>query len=184
MHRSLMRIPKRGRLALLVVPATGLAIVAAACGSTGTTGSVYGGSGASTGSTSGGSSAGGTRYGTGALSLKVATSGLGSYLTDAQGRTLYLFTRDSGMTSSCSGGCTSVWPPLTATTAVQAGSGASAALLGTTTNTGGQMQVTYNGHPLYYYVGDANAGDTHGEQLDQFGGLWYVVSPGGAQITR
>ena len=88
------------------------------------------------------------------------------------------------MTSSCSGGCASVWPPLTVATAAQAGTGTSAALLGTTTNGGGQMQVTYNGHPLYYYVGDTNPGDTHGEQLDQFGGLWYVVSPSGAQITR
>jgi predicted lipoprotein with Yx(FWY)xxD motif len=184
MHRSLMRLRKRGHLALLVVPATGLAIVAAACGSTGATGSIYGGSGASTGGASGGGSAGGTRYGVGALSVNVATSSLGSYLTDGQGRTLYLFTRDSAMTSSCSGGCTSVWPPLTAASAVQAGTGASAALLGTTTNSGGQKQVTYNGHPLYYYVGDVNPGDTHGEQLDQFGGLWYVVSPTGAQITR
>ena len=184
MHRSLMRLRKRGRLALLAAPATGLAIVAAACGSTGTTGSIYGGSGAGTASAGGSGSAGGTRYGVGALSVKVATSSLGSYLADGQGRTLYLFTRDSAMTSSCTGGCASVWPPLTVATAAQAGTGTTASLLGTTTNGGGQTQVTYDGHPLYYYVGDANPGDTHGEQLDQFGGLWYVVSPSGAQITR
>ncbi len=46
------------------------------------------------------------------------------------------------------------------------------------------MQVTYNGHPLYYYVGDTNPGDTNGEQLNQFGGLWYAVSPSGMQVSR
>jgi predicted lipoprotein with Yx(FWY)xxD motif len=46
------------------------------------------------------------------------------------------------------------------------------------------MQVTYNGHPLYYYVGDTNPGDTNGEQLNQFGGLWYAVSPSGMQVSH
>ena len=79
MHRPLTHLPKRGRVALLAVPATGLALVAAACGGTGTTGSIYGGGGANTGSTSnagsttGGGSAGGTRYGVGALSVQAAT---------------------------------------------------------------------------------------------------------------
>jgi predicted lipoprotein with Yx(FWY)xxD motif len=66
---------------------------------------------------------------------------------------------------------------------VQAGSGASASLLGTTSG-GGLMQITYNGHPLYYYVGDINPGDTNGEQLNQFGGLWYAVSPSGMQVSH
>ena len=110
-------------------------------------------------------------------------SGLGSILTDGQGRTLYLFTRDVGGMSSCSGSCASVWPLVTSSTAVQAGGGASASLLGTTSS-GGQMQVTYNGHPLYYYAGDTNPGDTNGEQLNQFGGLWYAVSPTGMQVSH
>jgi predicted lipoprotein with Yx(FWY)xxD motif len=118
------------------------------------------------------------------VSLKVAMSGLGSVLTDAKGRTLYLFTRDSGNTPSCTGACTSVWPPLTSSTAAQVGTGASASLLGTVSNAGGRQQVTYNGHPLYYYVGDVNPGDTNGEQLDQFGGLWYAVSPSGMQVSQ
>jgi predicted lipoprotein with Yx(FWY)xxD motif len=118
------------------------------------------------------------------VSIKVGMSGLGSFITDAKGRTLYLFTRDSGNTPSCTGACTSVWPPLTSSTAVHVGTGASASLLGTVSNAGGQEQVTYNGHPLYYYVGDVNPGDTNGEQLDQFGGLWYAVTPSGLQVSQ
>jgi predicted lipoprotein with Yx(FWY)xxD motif len=188
MESFIGRISMRRGLPLLAFPAAGVAMLVAACGGAGTTGSVYGGS-ANTGGTSAGTSSGGNVYGapppaTGALAVKVAMSGLGSVLTDGQGRTLYLFTRDSGTTSSCSGGCTSVWPPVTSSTAVQAGTGASASLLGMTLGGGGQMQVTYNGHPLYYYVGDANPGDTHGEQLNQFGGLWYAVSPSGMQVSH
>jgi predicted lipoprotein with Yx(FWY)xxD motif len=175
MHLPTTLVRKRARLPLVAIPAAGFAIVAAACGGAG---AAYGGS-----------SAGGNPYSTvpastGALAVKVATSSLGSLLTDGKGRTLYLFTRDSGTTSSCSGGCASVWPPVMSATAVQVGTGASASLLGTTSSGAGQSQVTYNGHPLYYYVGDANPGDTNGEQLNQFGGLWYAVSPSGMQVTR
>jgi predicted lipoprotein with Yx(FWY)xxD motif len=173
MHLPITLVPKRARLPLVAVPAAGFAILAAACGGAGT---AYGGSG------SGGNPYGTAPPSTGAVSLKIATSSLGSFLTDGQGRTLYLFTRDSGTTSSCSGGCTSVSPPLMSATAVHVGTGASAALLGTTS--GGQTQVTYNGHPLYNYVGDANPGQTDGEQLNQFGGLWYAVSPTGMQVTK
>jgi predicted lipoprotein with Yx(FWY)xxD motif len=190
MQSFIAHIATRRGLPLLAFPAAGVAMLAAACGSAGTTGSVYGGSGSSTGSAGAGASSGGNPYrpaaqpAAGALSVKVGMSGLGSFLTDGQGRTLYLFTRDSGGASSCSGGCTSVWPPVTSSTAVQVGTGASASLLGTTSRGGGQMQVTYNGHPLYYYVGDINPGDTNGEQLNQFGGLWYAVSPGGMQVSH
>jgi len=186
MQSFIPRLATRRGIPLLAFSAAGVAMLAAACGSAGTPGSVYGGSGSSTG---GGTSSGGNTYGlappaTGALSVKVAKSSLGSVLTDGKGRTVYLFTRDSGTTSSCTGGCTSVWPPVTSPIAVQAGTGASASLLGTTSGGGGQMQVTYNGHPLYYYVGDANPGDTNGEQLNQFGGLWYAVSPSGMQVSH
>ena len=188
MQSPITRISMRRGLPLLAFPAAGVAMLVAACGGTGTTGSVYGGS-TNTGGTGAGTSSGGYVYGapppaTGALSVKVTKSGLGSVLTDGKGRTLYLFTRDSGTTSSCTGGCTSVWPPVTSSTAVQPGTGASASLLGTTSGSGGQMQVTYNGHPLYYYVGDTNPGDTNGEQLNQFGGLWYAVSPSGMQVSH
>jgi predicted lipoprotein with Yx(FWY)xxD motif len=189
-HPYITRISKRRGLPLLAAPAAGVALLAAACGSASTIGPAYGSNGANTGSVSGGT-AGGNPYGTaptqapaGASSIKVSMSSLGSFLTDANGRTLYLFTRDSGNTPSCTGACTSVWPPVTWSTAAQVGTGASASLLGTVANAGGQQQITYNGHPLYYYVGDVNAGETNGEQLDQFGGLWYVVSPSGMQVSQ
>lgn len=189
MHAFITRIATRRGLPLLAFPAAGAAMLAAACGSAGTTGSLYGGSGSSTGSAGAGTSSGGNPYrpaaqpAAAALAVKVTMSGLGSILTDGQGRTLYLFSRDSDGAASCSGGCTSVWPPVTSSTAVQAGSGASASLLGTTSG-GGQMQITYNGHPLYYYVGDIKPGDSNGEQLNQFGGLWYAVSPSGMQVSQ
>jgi predicted lipoprotein with Yx(FWY)xxD motif len=169
MQLPITLVPKRARFPLVAVPAAGFAMLAAACGGTGT---AYGGSVAG----------GNMPPSTGAVSVKVATSSLGSFLTDGQGRTLYLFTRDTGASSSCSGSCSSVWPPLTSSTAAQVGAGASASLLGTTT--GGQQQITYNGHPLYYYAGDAAPGQTNGEQLNQFGGLWYAVSPTGVQVTK
>ncbi len=189
MRSFITRTSMRRGLPLLAFPAAGAALLAAACGSAGTTGSLYGGSGSNTGGTSTGTSSGGYVYGAppaaaGALSVKVDMSSLGLLLTDGQGRTLYLFTRDSGSTSSCSGGCTSVWPPVTSTTAAQAGTGATASLLGTTSSGAGPIQVTYNGHPLYYYVGDVHPGDTNGEQLNQFGGLWYAVSPTGMQVSH
>jgi predicted lipoprotein with Yx(FWY)xxD motif len=188
MDQLISRLSKHRGLALLAAPAAGVALVAAACGSVGVTGPAYGGNGSTTGSASGDTTAGGNPYravpaSTGAVSVKVATSGLGSFLTDGHGRTLYLFTRDTGNMSSCTGGCASVWPAVTSSTAAQVGTGASASLLGTASNASGQ-QITYNGHPLYYYVGDVNPGDTNGERLNQFGGLWYEVSPSGVQVSQ
>ena len=64
----------------------------------------------------------------------------------------------------------------------KAGSGVNASMLGTTTRSDGKDEVTYNGHPLYYYAGDQKAGDTNGQDLNQFGAPWYVVSPAGNKI--
>jgi predicted lipoprotein with Yx(FWY)xxD motif len=188
MHHLITRISERRGLALLAAPAAGVALLAAACGSANVAGPAYG-NGSTPGSAGGRTAAGGNPYGiapapAAAASIKVATSGLGSFLSDGQGRTLYLFTRDSNNMPTCTSGCASVWPPVTIATTVRAGTGASASLLGSVSDQAGQQQITYNGHPLYYYVGDINPGDTNGEQLDQFGGLWYAVSPGGLQVTR
>jgi predicted lipoprotein with Yx(FWY)xxD motif len=186
-HQFITGLSKRRGLPLLAVPAASAALLAAACGSAGVTGPAYGTG--NTGNASGTTAVGGNPYGTapapaGAGQIKVARTSLGSFLTDGQGRTLYLFTRDGTNMPSCSGGCTSVWPPLTSSAAIQAGTGASSSLLGTATDAAGKTQVTYNGHPLYYYVGDVNPGQTNGEQLNQFGGLWYAVSPSGMQVSQ
>jgi predicted lipoprotein with Yx(FWY)xxD motif len=114
--------------------------------------------------------------------IAVATSRLGQILVDGKGITLYLFVADTGTTSTCYTSCATIWPPVLTTGAPQAGAGADAMLLGTTTRTDGKVEVTYAGHPLYYFVQDKAAGDTTGQGVNGFGGLWWVVSPSGAAI--
>jgi predicted lipoprotein with Yx(FWY)xxD motif len=109
---------------------------------------------------------------------------LGTLLVDGAGRTVYLFEKDTSPTSSCTGDCASAWPPLTTTGSAQAGPGATAALIATTARPDGSLQLTYAGHPLYYYAGDTTAGDTHGQGLTQFGADWYVLSPTGTKIDN
>jgi predicted lipoprotein with Yx(FWY)xxD motif len=105
---------------------------------------------------------------------------LGTVLVDGTGRTLYLFEADTSTASTCSGACAAAWPPLVTSGTAKAGSGAKANLLGTTQQSGGMVQVTYNGHPLYLYAGDSKPGDANGEGLSQFGAAWYVLNPSGA----
>jgi predicted lipoprotein with Yx(FWY)xxD motif len=113
----------------------------------------------------------------------VATSGLGAILVDSRGRTLYLWRADTGAKSTCSGACAAAWPPLLTTGAPTAGRGAKASLLGTTKRSDGAEQVTYNQHPLYLFTGDTAPGQTTGQGSTGFGAPWYVLSPGGNQIT-
>jgi len=115
--------------------------------------------------------------------VDVAKTGLGKALVDSRGRTLYLFTKDSGTKSACSGACATAWPPLRAGGKPTVSGGAKASLVGTTTRSDGKPQVTYNGHPLYRFVKDKKSGDTNGEGLTAFGGSWFAVSPAGKQIA-
>jgi hypothetical protein len=101
---------------------------------------------------------------------------------DSQGHTLYLFGKDSGTISTCTGACAAAWPPLLATGQPTAGSGANAALLGTTSRSDGGTQVTYNGHPVYLFIKDQSPGDTNGEGKNAFGASWFALSPGGNEI--
>jgi predicted lipoprotein with Yx(FWY)xxD motif len=114
-----------------------------------------------------------------AATIGVSESSLGQILTGEAGRTLYVFKNDSGGTSSCYDSCAQNWPPLLTQGAPQAGTGADAAMLGTTERTDGTTQVTYNGMPLYYFAPDTAAGDVNGQGV---GEVWYVVSPAGAMI--
>jgi len=114
----------------------------------------------------------------------VASEGnLGRILVDSQGRTLYLFQKDSGTKSACFGACATNWPPVRATGKPTAGSGLKASLLGTTRRSDGKPQVTYNGHPLYTFVGDQKPGDTTGQAIKAFGGSWFVLDNAGNQVT-
>jgi predicted lipoprotein with Yx(FWY)xxD motif len=105
---------------------------------------------------------------------------LGSFLVDAKGMTLYLFTKDTPSTSVCYDKCAVAWPPLLTTGAPVAGEGVDASKLGTTTRKDGSVQVTYNGWPLYYYEKDKAPGDLTGQDV---GSVWYVVSATGDKIT-
>jgi predicted lipoprotein with Yx(FWY)xxD motif len=112
----------------------------------------------------------------------LANSDLGEILVDSQGRTLYLFEKDRGTTSSCTGGCAAAWPPLRASQPTAA-NGTDDALLGTTTRSDGGPQVTYNGHPLYLYFFDQKPGDTNGQGVNAFGASWFAITPAGTQVS-
>jgi len=127
-----------------------------------------------------GSSAQSTASGT---KIAVASSAkLGQILVDGAGKTIYLFVADTGSSSTCYTTCAQIWPPVLTSGPPQAGTGANASLLGTTTRTDGKTEVTYAGHPLYYFVQDKATGDTTGQGVNGFGGLWWVVSPSGAAV--
>jgi predicted lipoprotein with Yx(FWY)xxD motif len=119
-----------------------------------------------------------------ATSVDLGHSKLGSFLVDAKGRTLYLFEADKSTSSTCYGACASLWPPLTTSGTVKAGTSVMASALGTTHRKDGATEVTYHGHPLYYYAGDSKPGQTTGQDLNQFGAKWYVVSRAGSKVDH
>jgi predicted lipoprotein with Yx(FWY)xxD motif len=108
----------------------------------------------------------------------------GKFLVDGQGRALYLFEADKSTTSTCTGACAAAWPPVTASAMPMAGSGVSQSLLGTTKRADGTEQVTYNGHPLYYFAADTGAGMVKGQGSKEFGAGWYVLDAKGSKIDN
>jgi predicted lipoprotein with Yx(FWY)xxD motif len=145
---------------------------------------------------SSGSSSGSTAAATPAASSASASSSMtataidlqsvsgidGKFLTDGQGRALYLFEADKGSTSTCTGACAATWPPVTASAMPMAGGGVSQSLLGTTKRADGTEQLTYNGHPLYYFSADTGSGMAKGQGTKAFGADWYVVNAKGSKI--
>jgi predicted lipoprotein with Yx(FWY)xxD motif len=110
---------------------------------------------------------------------------IGNAITTSGGRTLYLFRGDSGTTSHCYGQCATYWPPLLTSGKPVAVGRVNASLLGTTKRTGGKLQVTYKGHPLYTFVGDKKTGQATGEGSKAFGAQWYGLAPSnGATIDK
>jgi predicted lipoprotein with Yx(FWY)xxD motif len=108
---------------------------------------------------------------------------LGPYLTDAEGRALYLFKADTSRSSTCYEQCAEVWPPvLTQAAPHAADSTVQERLLGTVQRRDGQMQVTYNDWPLYYYAKDTGADQTKGQDVMGFGAEWYLVAPAGHEV--
>jgi predicted lipoprotein with Yx(FWY)xxD motif len=117
--------------------------------------------------------------------LDVQSSRFGEILVDGQGRALYLFAADKTSASTCYGACATAWPPLLTEkgATIDAMHMATASLTGTTTRNDGTVQVTYNGHPLYYFQGDTKPGQVTCQAVVNFGAAWYVVDPHGNAIT-
>ncbi len=171
------------RLFSFAALAVAAALVLAACGGSSSSSSSgssstpsYGAAKPSTSNTSNSSSA--------ASVVGTKTSSLGTFLVDANGRTLYLWDADHGSKSTCSGACAQAWPPLTTTTTPKASGAVKASLLGTIKRADGSREVTYAGHPLYYFAGDTQAGQTTGQGSNGFGAPWWVVTPAGNALQK
>lgn len=109
---------------------------------------------------------------------------LGQYLTDAAGRTLYFYEGDTKGASNCYKYCAEKFPPFTAKGKLTAGDGLAAAGLGTMKRSTGETQVTYDGHPLYYFVSDMQPGNTSGHASRMAGGSWFAMAPDGKPAKR
>jgi predicted lipoprotein with Yx(FWY)xxD motif len=118
-----------------------------------------------------------------AATVSLRSTSLGRVLVAANGRTLYMFTADKAKTSSCYGACAGIWPALLTSGRPSAGAGVKASLLGTSKRHDGKLQVTYAGHPLYFFSQDSQSGQTTGEGINHFGGHWWVVSAAGVAVT-
>jgi predicted lipoprotein with Yx(FWY)xxD motif len=180
-------LKRRAALARVWIPAIGglatIALAVAGCGgSSGAEGgSAYGG-GTSQSTAAASAPAPPASNGSGAASITLANSALGKILVNSKGQTLYLFQADKGSASTCDGACASAWPPVITNGAPIASAGVSSAKLGTTRRSDGTTEVTYNGHPLYTFVGDSSPGETAGEGNQGFGAEWDVVSAAGNKI--
>ena len=150
--------PTCGRVTASLLMAVTVALLATACTGAG-----------------GATAAGGPTVGT-------TTSSLGTFLTGPDGRTLYVLTSDTPNTTTCTGACAGTWPPFTVTSGQQPHPGGSVTgTLGTFSRSDGTSQVTYGGRPLYFFKGDARAGDTNGQGM---GGVWFVAAASGEVPTE
>lgn len=119
----------------------------------------------------------------GAATLATRTSALGAVLTDAKGRTLYLFEKDQKNESYCKDACAAIWPPMPSSGHAKVTGSADVKKLGSVKRDDGITQLTYGGHPLYYYVADnSRPGSLSGQDAKEFGAAWYVVSPKGDKL--
>jgi predicted lipoprotein with Yx(FWY)xxD motif len=118
-------------------------------------------------------------------SLELRKTGLGRVVVDGKAHTLYRFLHDTGTMSRCSGACASEWPPALVKGKPTAGKGLAKRQVGTTRRADGTRQLTYRGHPLYRFAGDANRpGAINGQGITAFGGRWWVVDAKGRSVTK
>jgi predicted lipoprotein with Yx(FWY)xxD motif len=158
--------PSRLRMLLALLAVVAAAAVVAACSSSGTSST----SGSAGGSTSAGSPAAAT-----AGSLKTATIGGTTVLTNANGFTLYSFAPDTPTKSNCNGTCAQSWPPLKGPATASGVTGT----FGTIKRSDGSTQATFDGHPLYTFAGDTSPGQNNGNGLNAAGGLWHEITTSG-----
>ena len=169
MIRSLTRLeaPNRLRMLLALLAVAAAAAVLAACSSSAT--SATGGSSSTPSSSSSPAAAA-------AGSLKTATIGGATVLTNAKGFTLYSFAPDTPTTSNCNGACATNWPPVKGPATAPGVTGT----FGTIKRADGSVQATFDGHPLYTFAGDTAPGQDKGNGLNAFGGLWHEITTSGS----
>jgi len=168
MIRSLTRLkaPNRLRILLAVPAIAAAAAVLAACSSSGTS-SASGGSGSTSTSSPAAATAG---------SLKTTTIGGATVLTSSKGFTLYSFAPDTSTKSNCNGTCAQNWPPVKGPATASGVEGT----FGTIKRSDGSVQATFDGHPLYTFVGDTAPGQAKGNGLNAAGGLWHEITTSGS----
>ena len=155
----------------------GAAVVITACGSSAPSGAA---AGTSTTPPASSSSAANTTQGSAVISTR--HTGLGTVLVNSQGRTIYWFAIDTPSKSNCSGSCAQFWPPVLGKATAASGTTLPKGF-GTITRSGGKVQATYDGHPLYTYVADTSAGMTSGNGKNLSGGLWWAMTPSGSKLA-
>jgi predicted lipoprotein with Yx(FWY)xxD motif len=162
---------------LLTTAGLAVAVLAvAACASSSGSSSAAPSSAPAAGASSAGASSGTAASSSGGA-LMSRTIGGAQVLTNSAGFTLYSFAPDTSTTSMCTGSCATYWPPVKGP--ATAGSGVTGTL-GVITRSGGTMQASYDGHPLYTYAGDSAPGQNKGNGLNLSGGLWHEVTVSGA----
>jgi predicted lipoprotein with Yx(FWY)xxD motif len=171
-------VSKRTKLVAGVGGALGAAVIVAACSSGGTSSAA-----APAASPAGGSSSSAGASSSGGTVITTAKSSGGTVLASSSGRAVYLWAKDTGDMSNCNGACAGAWPPVTTTGTATASGSAKASDIGTITRSDGTKQVTYDGHPLYYFSGDSGPGAATGQGSDAFGAKWWLVAPTGSDVT-
>jgi predicted lipoprotein with Yx(FWY)xxD motif len=179
-----MKTPTTGLIAVLGTTA----LLAAGCGSSksssSSAASAYPGETTSSATTASTAATTTPANGSGTIVTVKHTSKLGTIVAAGpKNMTVYLFGADKGGASSCSGACASVWPPVM-TSGSPVAHGAVSADLGTITRSDGTTQVTYKGHPLYFFAKDKDSGDSYGQGVHGFGSDWYVLAPSGNKVDK
>ena len=174
-------VSKRTKLIAGVGGALSAAVVVAACSSGASSSAAA--PAAPAAAPAGGSSSSAGASSSGGTVITTAKSSGGTVLASSSGRAVYLWAKDTGDMSNCNGACAGAWPPVTTTGTATASGGAVASDIGTITRSDGTKQVTYDGHPLYYFSGDSGPGMASGQGSDAFGAKWWLVTPAGSDVT-